>query len=106
MIDGIKIKLGGVDVVLPPLNLKGLRKVLPLMERWNASLTLAEQVDMMVPIFHAALLRNYPDLTIDEMEDRMNADEVIPAINALPGLLELSGLVQVSRSGEPGAGSR
>jgi len=87
MLDGVKIKVGGEDMTLPPLNWKAARKFFKNIV--GGSLEDPEQaVDLMPELLFAALARNYPDLTQSDLEDRITPGEVLAAI---PALLEVSG---------------
>lgn len=92
--DGTKVNLGGRDFVLPPLTLKSLRLLGPkiaLLSDLNGVPT-TEQVDVMVEIVHASAVRNYPDLTPDDLLDLLdlhNIKEVFPAVMAASGLKQV-----------------
>ena len=94
MVKGEKIAVGGEEMVLPPLNLDDVEKY------WGQLLdgSLFKDVSACAQIFHSALVRNYPDLTMEEMDDALSPQEMMAAI---PVLLRISGFV----SGEPEGGS-
>lgn len=73
MVDGKSVKLGEKDYVVPPLNLKALRRLLPSIEQLKSSgIPSNEDMDVIVDIVHTALLRNYPELTKAEVEDGLD----------------------------------
>src|ERR1017187_9580960 len=74
MLDGIKVKLNGTEFIAPPLALGALKKLLPRITTLNqvGGLPSAEDIDTMVVIVHSALLRNYPDITQQEVEDGLD----------------------------------
>ncbi|MBM4301651.1 MAG: hypothetical protein FJ121_08990 [Deltaproteobacteria bacterium] len=95
--DGEQIKLGDREFVVPPLNWRRIRKVMPIIERMGAvgpslGLTLTtEMLDDCLTLIFEAVSRNYPDLTRDELEDLVdlvNAPKLIRAIMGLSGLLQ------------------
>ncbi len=87
MIDGIKMKIGEHEYIVPALNLKSLNKVQDkinrLFEISQPGVLSAEQTDIMRDIVLEGLQRNYPDLTpeqLDEMLDLSNVSGVMDAI--------------------------
>lgn len=102
MIDGMPIEIGGKKYTLPPLGLAGLKKTAALRSTYG-SLSEEEQLDALLEMVHAALVRNYPDLTLDEVKDRIHAYEVTNLQGVLPALFEKSGL---RKRGEAQKGSR
>jgi len=97
--EGINLKLGNKDYVIPPLNLKAVRKFqneIMTMTSIKGAIT-DEQMNSVVKVIHAAISRNYPDITTDELEeiiDLKNMQEVIPAILAASGFLEKKNQVE------------
>lgn len=70
LIEGVEVEMGGETWVLPPLSLGRLRKLKHLFENFNsASHTQDEMIDATVELVHAALIRNYPDMTKERVED-------------------------------------
>ena len=88
---GMKISIGGKQLILPPLGLGGLRKTVSLRKDYPV-MSEEDQLVATVDIIHAALLRNYPDLDIEEMKDDLDAWEITELMKALPLLFEKSGL--------------
>jgi hypothetical protein len=95
MLKGEKIKVGGEEMVLPPLNLDDVEAY------WAELLdgSLAKNPKGIAAIFHAALVRNYPALTIEEFKKKMSPGELMMQI---PILMKQSGFLV----GEPGKGSK
>jgi hypothetical protein len=97
MFEGTTIKMGGKEYVVPPLNLARLKKALPLLESLKTadlgqpgSLTM-DQTDTIVKVILLSLSRNYPDLTVEEVEEAVdlgNLMQVIPAIMGVSGLIK------------------
>lgn len=92
IVDGIKIKMAGKEYVVPPLNFKQLRTLKPKIESLNnlAGVPDDAQFDAVVEIVHAALSRNYPELSKDDVEgiiDLANLKTVIGAIMGVSGLV-------------------
>lgn len=93
MIDGIEITLGEKRYTVPPLNFKAIKKLQPdIASISTAKISAAgmsvEQVDSLVRIIHAALLRNYPGITVEEVEDGVdiaNAGSIMMAVMNVSG---------------------
>ena len=92
LLDGAVVRMGGRDWTVPPLTFRQLRRLQPQLERLariNAAAT-PEQIGAVSEIVQAALSRNYPDITVDEVEDMLdlgNAGRVITAILSGSGLV-------------------
>lgn len=91
LIDGVVIRMGGRDWTVPPLTFKQLRRLQPQLERLariGAAAT-PEQIASVSDIVQTALSRNYPDVTVEDVEDMLdlgNAARVIGAILTGSGL--------------------
>jgi hypothetical protein len=92
--DGVTMKLGGEDYVLPPLNMARVKKIIPLLEKLQTVKTTMEEIDIVIEVIHLGLSRNYPDITkedIAELIDLGNAKEVIEALLLASGFARKSG---------------
>jgi hypothetical protein len=87
LIDGIEISMGGKKWTVPPLTLKQIKKhEAQLKAISTASGTEAvAMADVAVELIHAAMSRNYPELTRDETEDLLDLGNLVAAINAVMG---------------------
>ncbi len=108
MIDGEKISLGGKEFVVPPLSFKQLRKFLPMIHTFTAGADSnsdflggsSQMIDTMLMIILAALNRNYPDMTPDDLEELLDVATIFPVFKAVIGV---AGLVQAVGKLAPGA---
>jgi hypothetical protein len=101
MIDGIVVRMGGREWVVPPLTLGQLRKLMPkVRELSNIGADMEEtQISALVEIVSAALMRNYTEATTDLVENLLdlgNAGDVLKAVLTGSGL-------KVSAPGEEAA---
>jgi hypothetical protein len=93
MVDGTVITLGGQDYVCPPLNLKNCRLLseeLDSLQRVRGILK-PEDVDTVCKIALAALQRNYPSMTLEEVEEKIdlgNFSSVILSVLKTSGVEE------------------
>lgn len=101
MIDGIKLKLGETEYIVPPLNLKALRRLMGKLQGLGAlqsgTMPSEDQVTIITDVVHAALLRNYPDITPDVVEECLDTSNMHQALLAV---LHASGFEKK----EPGPG--
>jgi hypothetical protein len=91
MIPGIAILMGGREWTIPPLTLGQLRHLMPKIRQLSEiGPQMAEpQIDVLVEIVAAALQRNYPDISIQMVENLLdlgNAASVLHAVLTGSGL--------------------
>lgn len=82
-IPGTRLNLGGQILIMPPLNLDQVRQfesVLPTLGKKGST---SENVEEALPLLHAALSRNYPDLTVEELRALLDLGNLLPACEAL-----------------------
>ena len=112
MIPGVAVAMGGQDWLVPPLTLGQLRRLMPKVRQLTeigASMGEA-QIGVLVEIVAAALQRNYPDVTADNVENLLdlgNASAVLNAVLTGSGLKPRgTPMGEVAAPGaSPGAGS-
>lgn len=99
--DGEVVTLGGREYVIPSLSVKQARKLWQTVLSLNEGITTANLPDkyaQAVTLIHAAMTRNYPDLTLEDLED------LVEIKNLRRLVLIVSGQSGVSGPGiEPGA---
>jgi hypothetical protein len=101
LIDGVEVSMGGRKWTVPPLNLKQIKKFEPILKglgNLDAGNVLA-QSDGMLDVIHAAVARNYPEVTHEELEEMLDLGNLLPVVQAVMGV---SGLLR----GEAKEGSR
>ena len=70
--EGETVRLGDKEYVIPSLSVKQARRLWPTILKLNEGITeanLPEKYGLAVEVIHAALSRNYPDMTPAEVED-------------------------------------
>jgi hypothetical protein len=96
----IAITLGGEAVAIPPvMNFAQLKRAWPGIRALGEAADMVDRVSASIRILAAALGRVRPELTAEEIEERLRPGEMAGLMAALPFLLEASGLVP---SGEAG----
>ena len=91
MVPGIKFNLGGTDYIIPHLTIPQLGKVMWALEKIikagrepSNSLT-SFPIDAYVEIIHTAMLRNYPQITREEIGDWLDLENLFPLLSAALG---------------------
>lgn len=85
---GLALTLGDRDLVVPPLNFRAMQQLLPRIEKFTGGID-TESLDLVVDAAHAALTRNYPDLTRDDVIDMLDLDNMGQVMDAV---MDVSGL--------------
>jgi hypothetical protein len=92
IVDGMSIKMGGKEYIVPPLNFKQLRNLKTQIESLSgiSGAPDGDQIEAVTQIVQAALSRNYPEITTDDVEgliDLFNLRTIISAIMGISGLV-------------------
>ena len=87
LIPGVTLTLGGRDFVVPPLSMKAMRELGP---RWPeikdiGEVPTAPQIDLVMSVLHTALMRNYPDLTMEDLDELIDLANLPKALMAAFG---------------------
>lgn len=100
-IPGIKLNLGGEELIVPPLNLKALRVLQGKLENYAGG-TDSESIETVIEAMHAALSRNYPEMTRDQVEEIIGLENMEEAMQAV---MDVSGLLRKQKEAEATAGA-
>jgi len=101
-LEGAAVRFGGKDWIVPPLTLGAIRRLRPEIEALGpqaegvAPADAMSQLDNVLAIVHAALVRNYPDLTIESLADQLELTVLADVVKAV---FEVSGLVPSESAG-------
>lgn len=88
-VKGITVPLGGQDYVIPPIALGALEQLQERISKFTGDVTDALQVATVIDAAHAALKRNYPDITradVADLIDVANMADVFTAVMDVSGL--------------------
>jgi hypothetical protein len=91
--DDFEVTIGGEAIPVPPMNFAALKRAWPAIQVLPSLNNAIDQATAVVEILAAALARSRPELTAGEIETRLGGGEVPGLLEALPRLLEQSGLV-------------
>ena len=103
LFEGVKLRIGRGDYVVPALTvrqLKQFRPVLTGMERFKVSDPSDEDLDQVLGMVHAALSRNYPDLTVEQLQDMVDLRSLPAIVKAIAGQTGLDRAQPGTASGE------
>jgi len=93
--EGTTLKIGDKDYVVPALTIKQIRTlksdIQELRQLKDAVNIEDEKLDKMISVIYAAISRNYPDITREELENNLdmnNIQDVILIILGASGIVE------------------
>ncbi len=86
MIEGMTLKIGGAEYIIPPLNFRQLKKLYPVIEQMQKTDNPMDQMQAVVTIAQAALSRNYPEMTIEQVEEMIDLNNIRQVIEAIMGI--------------------
>jgi hypothetical protein len=87
-VEGVALVLGGVELLVPALSLGAFKRLGPKLAALETTSDRVAQLSVMVEAVHAALRRNYPDMTLDQVDDMIdlrNIEAVFQAVLAQSG---------------------
>ena len=103
--DGVPITVGGKTYIVPPLNFKRIKKLAPMLGRLNElpdnKIPTPEELGDFLQIVHLALTRNYPEMTMDEVEEMVDLGNLKFIMASVMGV---SGFVKGETLAGQGAG--
>lgn len=85
MIPGVVVSMAGQDWLVPPLTLGQLRRLMPkVRELTEIGASMGEsQIGVLVEIVTAALQRNYPEVSADQIENLLDLGNASAVLNAV-----------------------
>lgn len=87
MYPGVEFDFGGTVKVIPALSLGDVIRLGPKLKAiQGGALDLAEMAPVVVELVHAALTRNYPDMTPEDVGNLVDLQNTKAVIDALMGV--------------------
>lgn len=83
-VKGVEKDLCGTTYVIPPLNLRALNLIQDKLSAYDQA-TGIEQLQISVDIIHAAMIRNYPEMTKEELLDIIDLENMVDVMDAVMG---------------------
>ena len=104
LVEGEVFNVGGHELTVPPLSLGSVKRLVPMFaivqaNPFNKGEDMERFIGAAVKIIHAAVKRNYPDVTEADIEDAVDM-KVLPAMIAV--VCGQSGIVSKAQAGEEG----
>lgn len=99
-VKGIPKEMGGRILVIPPLSLGAIEQLQERLASFTGDISDRTQAPIVIDAAHAALKRNYPDITRDEVGDMIGLENMVDVFEAV---MDISGLKR--KSLEAGAAS-
>jgi hypothetical protein len=96
MIKGKEIELGGKNYTVPPLNLTMVEHFQDKLIGFTGGMD-PESVKLVAEVTHAAIIRNYPDMTLEEIKDVLDLGNMVEVFQAV---LQVSGFIARTDQGE------
>lgn len=94
MIDGIEVKVGEATLTAAPLNLAATKKLLPKVQAMSETTDPVEAIDVSMGVVLAALRRNHPDVTTEQIEEAFSFGDLLELSTQI---LQMSGFVGGNR---------
>lgn len=88
-VKGIKLDFSGRRLVVPPLSLGALEQLQERLNAFNGDIADPDQVRTVIDSAHAALRRNYPDMTRAEVADAIGLENMLEVMQAV---MDVSGM--------------
>lgn len=85
---GIAIQFGDTSLVVPPLNFRALQSLQSRLAGFSGG-TDPDSIQVVVDAFHSAVVRNYPDMTVDQVVDLLDLENMQAVMEAV---MDVSGL--------------
>ena len=104
-IKGVTVELNGANYVIPPIALGALEQLQSRISKFDGNVQDAKQIATVIDCAHAALRRNYPEMTREEVADLIdigNMGEVFAAVMDVSGLKRKE--QEAAQAGEAQAG--
>lgn len=96
------VQLGEAEYKVPPLNFAAVKRFLPqLSQLGSAKLATLDpdKMGLVAELAHCALQRNYPAMTLAEVEELLDLGNMVPLFSAV---MSVSGLIKQPADDAPG----
>lgn len=98
-VKGSPIELGGTVRIVPPLSLGSLEQLKDALSNFTGNVSETEQVSTVITAAHAALKRNYPDITREEVGEAIGLENMLEVMEAV---MDVSGMKRKAAEAVPG----
>lgn len=78
MFDGVKKTIGGEEYIIPALSLGQIKQLKPVIQNLKF-----DDYDGMAQIIHAAISRNYPEITLAKVNEILDLNNILDIVDAV-----------------------
>ena len=96
LLDGVTMRIGRLDYVVPPLNLRGVKRAQALAPQFEGEGTAS--IDAGIEVIWLALMRNYPEVTREQLEEDIDLGNLEQLVHAV---LKIAGFTGPKAMGAP-----
>ena len=96
MREGVKVKIGGKDYVVPALTIRLMKEHKGDLKALNETTDQFDQLDLMLKVVLSALKLNYPEMDGERLQDEMDLRALPAVFSAVMGVSDLA-----NSGGEP-----
>jgi hypothetical protein len=97
-VKGIEVDFGGTPRIVPPLSLGALEQLQEGLSTFTGDVNDPKQIALIVDCAHAALKRNYPELTRADVADGIGLENMMEVMEAV---MDVSGVKRKAREATP-----
>lgn len=101
-VKGIPKELGGRVLVIPPLSLGAIEQLQERLSSFTGDIADKTQAPIVIDAAHAALRRNYPELTREEVGELIDLENMVEIFEAV---MDVAGLKRKALEAQQGGGS-
>lgn len=94
---GVILNLGGVDYTFPPMALGTLEQLRERIADFNGNVFDSAQVSTVIDAAQASLVRNYPEITREQVADLVDVGNIADVFGAI---MDVSGLKRKAQEAE------
>lgn len=98
LLDGVNLRIGRRDYIVPPLNLRGVKRAQALMSLLEGDGP--DSVDAALEVIQLAVNRNYPEVTREQLEEDIDLGNLA---NLVQAVLAVAGFRPKATGGIPAA---
>lgn len=84
-IEGQEISMGGSMMNIPALNFRQIKTLSPDIKKMENADTDEKRLAAQIKVIHQAIKRNYPDATIEDVEDIVDMTNILRVMAAVMG---------------------
>lgn len=84
-IEGVTIPMNGVDIIVPALNFKQIKMLAPDIKKMDQEKNDIKRIDAQLKVVLQGIRRNYPDATLEDLEDGLDMNNLTRVIMAVMG---------------------